>query len=248
MLLQHQATIIFPQEKRIQKTVTAQADKDYVVTYDSSGIANLQMSGGDPYIRAFMRAITIGEGTSKSVTIPKLDYPDQKVSCDPYHIVVTYKCFEGDKHPFLNGRRAIYIPSYDVHSTASGRYQFIRGTWKSWTESQGADINDFSPANQDQVVYNLLNERYDLSKHFKNIDLNNNEQLKGALRKALDTPGKNIGAPTTQWASLPGSKYGQRTETFRDFFEIYKSLLQQELKISSDLEQDAMEYMQNPSI
>jgi lysozyme len=161
----------------------------------AEGIYTLALKGGDPYIRAYMRAITVGEGTSK---------PTAKCS-NPYHIIVGGECFDGDKHPEKVVR---LTPS--LSSSAAGRYQFLTSSWKGWAAKYSIPYDQFTPENQDKVVYKVLE------------GLKLDQVLAGGNLDAA------FGKTNMIWASLPGSRYGQRTENRASFERFYNALLAEE--------------------
>ncbi|MBI5398108.1 glycoside hydrolase family 104 protein [Candidatus Woesearchaeota archaeon] len=161
----------------------------------AEGIYTLAMKGGDPYIRAFMRAITVGEGTKA---------PTKKCP-DPYRIIVGGGCFEGTSHP-----NQVVKLTASLSSSAAGRYQFLSSTWKNWANQYGVPLDQFTPENQDKVVYKEL-ERLGVGKMLAENNLD------AALKRTNGI-----------WASLPGSKYGQRTEKRDDFERFYNALLAEE--------------------
>lgn len=137
----------------------------------------------NPNVKAFLRAIRLGEGTSDDAGYGRL---------------VGGGDFEGfDKHPGI--RR--WIERYGVWSSAAGAYQFIAPTWRGLAAEWG--FEDFSPQSQDEAAVALILERDAL----KDVMGGRIEQ---AVRKCR-----------TIWASLPGSPYGQRTETMKRFLEEY---------------------------
>lgn len=161
----------------------------------AEGIYTLAIVGGDPYIRAFMRAITVGEGTkAPTSTCP-----------DPYRIVVGGGCFEGTGHP-----NQVVKLSESLSSSAAGRYQFLSSAWKTWAQQYGIPLDQFTAENQDMIVYKEI-ERLGVGQ----LLAQNN--LDGALKKTNGI-----------WASLPGSKYGQRTESRENFERFYTALLAEE--------------------
>jgi lysozyme len=96
-----------------------------------------------------------------------------------------------DDHPRKKIRRragAGYITS-----TAAGAYQFLARTWDSCRDT--LDLPDFSPASQDQAARLLIHQRGAL-----------NDVLAGRLEAAVKKCNR-------EWASLPGSPYGQPTVT-----------------------------------
>ena len=79
-------------------------------------------------------------------------------------------------------------------STAAGAYQFLSSTW---AECKSAlDLKDFSPGSQDLAAVFLIRRRGALP-----------DVLTGRLEQAIAKCAK-------EWASLPGSPYGQPQRTF----------------------------------
>ena len=77
-------------------------------------------------------------------------------------------------------------------STAAGAYQILSRTWDD-LRAQGYDLPDFSPENQDKAAVALIKRRGALA-----------DVLAGRFDRA-------IAKCNQEWASLPGSPYGQRT-------------------------------------
>lgn len=88
-----------------------------------------------------------------------------------------------------------------LSSTAAGRYQLLSKYYEPYKRQLG--LPDFGPASQDQIALQQISERRALA----DIDA-------GRIREAVAKV-NNI------WASLPGSKYGQRTETMDDFLKYF---------------------------
>ena len=101
------------------------------------------------------------------------------------------------KHP----NKAITAGNYT--STAAGAYQFLYKTWKEVSAKLG--LTDFSPQSQDIAAVEKIRERgaYDLV-------------IAGKLQEAIAKCAK-------EWASLPGSPYGQPTRTLAQATTSYKS-------------------------
>ncbi len=78
-------------------------------------------------------------------------------------------------------------------STAAGAYQILSRTWDDLRKSN--DLPDFSPANQDYAAVCLIKRRGALA-----------DVVAGRFDVAIAKCGK-------EWASLPGSPYGQPTIT-----------------------------------
>ena len=136
-----------------------------------------------PNVRAFLRAIRLGEGTSDD---------------DGYRRIVGGGNIDNfDDHP----RQRVWIDRYKVWSTAAGAYQFLAGTWDEMAAKY--DLPDFSPASQDRAAVGLLIRR-------KALD----DVLAGRIESA-------IAKCRQEWASLPGSPYGQRTESMEAVLDEY---------------------------
>lgn len=79
-------------------------------------------------------------------------------------------------------------------STAAGAYQFLSRTWDEMAAKYA--LSDFSPSSQDIAAVGLIKRRGALS-----------DVLAGRFRAAIDKC-------NLEWASLPGSPYGQPTLTY----------------------------------
>jgi muramidase (phage lysozyme) len=136
-----------------------------------------------PNVRAFLRAIRLGEGTSDDNGYMR--------------IVGGGNIDTFDDHP----RKRVWIERYKVWSTAAGAYQFLAGTWDEMAAQYG--LPDFSPQSQDIAAVGLLIRR-------KALD----DILAGRVESA-------IAKCRQEWASLPGSPYGQRTESMEAVLDEY---------------------------
>lgn len=93
----------------------------------------------NPNVKAFLRAIRLGEGTSDDLG---------------YQRLVGGGEFEGfDQHPGIK----IYIKAYNIWSSAAGAYQFILPTWRGLVSEWG--FTDFSPSTQDEAAVALILEK-----------------------------------------------------------------------------------------
>ena len=88
-----------------------------------------------------------------------------------------------------------------ITSTAAGAYQFLAGTWAECARALG--LADFSPRSQDLAAVFLVARR-------KAID----DVLAGRVEAA-------IAKCAREWASLPGSPYGQPTKTLAEALRLY---------------------------
>lgn len=96
-----------------------------------------------------------------------------------------------DAPPWEHPRRK--VTAAGLTSTAAGRGQFLAGTWDDLVRLYG--FPDFSPECQDEAMVALIARRGALE-----------DAISGRFREALAKCAK-------EWASLPGSPYGQPTLT-----------------------------------
>ena len=108
---------------------------------------------------------------------------------DAYHTLVGGARFES-----LADHPNIYVARFN--STAAGAYQFLHRTWVECKEA--LTLPDFSPHSQDLAAVFLIRRRGALP-----------SVLSGKLDAAIKLCNK-------EWASLPGSPYGQHTQTFAE--------------------------------
>ena len=92
-----------------------------------------------------------------------------------------------------------------LHSSAAGAYQFLSKTWDGLVKQYG--FSDFSPASQDEAAVALIAGRGALE-----------DILAGRFEEATKKCAK-------EWASLPGSPYGQPTLSAARAQSIYTNAL-----------------------
>ena len=140
-----------------------------------------------PNLAAFLDMLAYGEGTTR--------FGDQ----DGYNVLVGGDLFQGyADHP----RRSVWLPAYEIRSTAAGRYQFLVGTWDDLVKRFG--FGDFSPASQDAGATQLIRQRKALRMIYD-----------GRIREAIH-------ACRSIWASLPGAGYGQREVATNELIDVYR--------------------------
>lgn len=145
--------------------------------------AELQAALQGTNVRAFLRAIRLGEGTSDDMG---------------YYRIVGGGTFTDDSvHPHVR----VFLPKYNVYSTAAGAYQIIFPTWTGLCKQYS--FPDFSPDSQDEAAVALIAENH----AFDDVKAGN---LQSAVQKC-----------SAIWASLPGSTAGQRTEDFAAVQKVY---------------------------
>lgn len=126
------------------------------------------------------------------------DNGKQKTNNHGYDVIVGGELFtDYSKHP---AKLVRLRPG--LSSTAAGRYQLLSKYYGHYKDL--LDLPDFSPASQDQIALQQISERRALA----DIDAG---RIADAVKKC-----------NTIWASLPGSPYGQRTETLDDFLSYFR--------------------------
>lgn len=121
----------------------------------------------------------------------------QKTANHGYDVIVGGTLFtDYSDHP-----RKLVTLNPQLKSTAAGRYQLLSRYYDAYKKSLG--LPDFSPESQDQIALQQIAERGALA----DIDAG---RIKDAVKKCR-----------TIWASMPGSPYGQRTETMEDFLKYF---------------------------
>ena len=130
-----------------------------------------------------------------------LRYGEGTSSDDGYRVMFGGERFEDfSDHP----RRAITkrLGGSPITSTAAGAYQFLSRTWDGLVKQYG--FKDFSPKNQDLGAVALILGR-------KALD----DVMAGRFEAA-------IAKCNREWASLPGSPYGQPVVTMEKAKQLYE--------------------------
>ncbi len=94
------------------------------------------------------------------------------------------------------------IRKWGITSTAAGAYQFLSSSWDETRRLMG--LKDFSPASQDLAAVGRIAARGALD-----------DVINGRFTTAIRKINK-------EWASLPGSPYGQRTLKFDAALAVYR--------------------------
>jgi muramidase (phage lysozyme) len=148
--------------------------------------AELRQALDNGNVRAFLRVIRAGEGTSDP---------------DGYRRIFGGELVESmSDHP----RKAVTrkLGGRPITSTAAGAYQFLARTWD---ECRAAlQLPDFLPPSQDMAAVFLIRRRRALE-----------HVIAGRLEEA-------IAACAREWASLPGSPYGQPVKTMAQCRAVYE--------------------------
>ncbi|HEY0915659.1 MAG TPA: glycoside hydrolase family 104 protein [Solimonas sp.] len=140
-----------------------------------------------PNVRAFLRMLRHGEGTAGENGYRVMFGGDRFLGADG--VADTFDDFAD--HP----RRAITrrLGGAPITSTAAGAYQFLSRTWDGLVKQYG--FADFTPTNQDLGAIALIKGRKALE-----------DVIAGRFEAAVMKCNK-------EWASLPGSPYGQPVVT-----------------------------------
>lgn len=101
--------------------------------------AELREALEDANVRAFLRALRLGEGTADD---------------DGYRRIVGGQLFD---HFLDHPRVRVWIPRYKVWSTAAGAYQITARTWDGLVKQYRFD--DFTPHTQDEAAVALIVEK-----------------------------------------------------------------------------------------
>lgn len=117
-----------------------------------------------------------------------------------------------DDHP----RRAITktLGKKPITSTAAGAYQFLSRTWDECASA--CNLPDFSPLSQDIAALYLIERRRAL-----------NAVVEADWKTAIERTNR-------EWASLPGSPYGQPTKTMETCLSFLYSQLDMHKEESTD--------------
>ena len=124
---------------------------------------------------------------------------------DGYNVGFDYKIFAScAKHPNID------TCSGRLCSTAAGRYQFLKKTWTSVASAIGA--TDFEPDSQERGAAYLVTRVH---------------RATVPSTRALTAPefSSVLKKLNREWASLPGSPFGQPTRSTSELWSAYKSAL-----------------------
>lgn len=184
------------------------AQKYFQASYEQGGISSIFPSSSGGLLGAASPVSAVGgAGTADGTMSPQrrafldcIAYAEGTSGTDGYNTMFTHKKFSNFKdHP------RIVQGSGGLRSDAAGRYQFLSTTWDSAKKS--LNLNDFSPASQDKAGLWLVQNRGALG----DVDA-------GRFESA-------IGKCNQEWASLPGSPYGQPTKSMSELKNYYNQRL-----------------------
>ncbi len=157
-----------------------------------------------------------GEGKSDAIRTSPVCVDDGRLSLSECALLGTIAYAEGTgpHYNYIYGYRK--FSSYADHprirvcaggwcSTAAGRYQILAKTWSGIRSG----LSDFSPANQDIAGLRLIKGRgvYDVP------GIDTYSEFAAVMRKL-----------NREWASLPGSPYGQPTHSTQKLWGEFKRL------------------------
>ena len=130
-----------------------------------------------------------------------LRYGEGTTDPDGYRRMFGGKLFDSFADHPRSPQKATFKGGKTLTSSAAGAYQFLTRTWDGLVKQYG--FTDFSPANQDLGAIALIAGR-------KALD----DVIAGRFDAAVMKCNK-------EWASLPGSPYGQPTTTLQKERELY---------------------------
>jgi muramidase (phage lysozyme) len=177
-------------------------------------------------VRAFLRMLRVGEAT-----VGEKGY---ETNVGGRSFIKYYKK-DWHTHPRVHVQ---LTPK--LKSDAAGAYQIMGNTWDDIAALRKKyHIADFSPESQDLMALLILKykRRTPLSeKAIKRLG----EKFRHAYGDIVEYIKKGdidkaILIASLEWASLPGSPYNQRTETYESVKKYYNEYLKQELNCISDL-------------
>jgi muramidase (phage lysozyme) len=153
----------------------------------------------EPNVQAFLRVIRAGEGTADD---------------DGYRRQFGGKLFNSfadhprdpvtarlGKPPRIDDDGNFVAGGQTITSTAAGAYQFLARTWDGLVKQHG--FRDFEPRTQDIAALALIDGRGALD-----------DVLAGRVEQAITKCNR-------EWASLPGSPYGQPTRTMAQALAVF---------------------------
>lgn len=127
-------------------------------------------------------------------------YAEGTASPNGYRTLFGGRLFDGyADHPRIAVTATVGGAS--ITSTAAGAYQILARTWDGIKRAAG--VSDFSPASQDRAAAALIRRRGAL-----------NDVLGGRFEAA-------VAKCAEEWASLPGSPYGQPRKTMQQVTAAY---------------------------
>lgn len=125
-----------------------------------------------------------------------IQYSEGTYGAYAYRILYGGKLFPSyDRHPNQPVKR------WGITSTAAGAYQFLYKTWQALAKDLG--LIDFTPASQNKAAIELIRRKTALT-----------DVLQGKIADAIYKCRK-------QWASLPGSGYGQNEKSIEELLRFY---------------------------
>lgn len=172
---------------------------DYAAPDDSplDGALNLVTDTIDTITEGYLMPVSLNLADRNLMAfLGMLRYSEGTAGANGYRMMFGGRLFEGyADHP----RK--YWPYANTTTSAAGAYQILERTWDEVKAALG--LPDFSPASQDAAAAYLIRRRGALGDVYAG-------RFAEAVRKC-----------NKEWASLPGSPYGQPTKTIADVQRIY---------------------------
>ncbi|MEP7095350.1 MAG: glycoside hydrolase family 104 protein, partial [Flavobacterium sp.] len=184
-------------------------------------------------VRAFLRTLKKKEGFAGD--------DGYETNCGGKSFIKDYGK-DWSKHPDYS----VWIERIGKFSDAAGAYQIMEKTWNDTGMKEKRlwyGVTDFKPLNQDKFAVILLKYKRLSKISDKNLkklgwDKKYGEAYGDIIKAILDNDlDKAILISGLEWASLPGSPYGQEDTNYtnKDFKDLYNDYLKKELNGDTDL-------------
>jgi muramidase (phage lysozyme)/peptidoglycan hydrolase-like protein with peptidoglycan-binding domain len=182
--------------------VTSSSQPEFATDISSPNILSTEFSP-DPQNPQYSGEMTFSDELSPNMRafLDTISYAEGTYDPEGYRIRFGGETFDSfDAHP------RIHEPFGNTTSTAAGRYQFLERTWNGIQDKLG--LPDFSPESQDAAAVEKIKERGAY-----------NFVESGQFERAINELNK-------EWASFPGSPYGQPTRAMGDLQRFYEARLE----------------------
>lgn len=174
---------------------------------------NTDVNQAELNVRAFMRMLRVGEGTTGD---------------KGYETLFGGSSFIQNHGKDWSDHPRIHVPFGQSTSTAAGAYQVMEYVWDDPNMNRLRNrygIDDFSPYNQDLFAIVILKHKRKSAWPYL---------ITGDIEKALTLSSGTKGY-AWEWASLPPGVYGQPSKTMSEALSIFDKYLKEERSGTTDL-------------
>ena len=213
----------FDSRKEVHKISKLKVDacigKETLLALDEALINNwkVDFTEAEYRVRAFLRMIRVGEGTTGDIG---------------YETLFTHKSFVKDFKRDFSTHPNIVMKGGELESTAAGAYQILYDTWKYLRDKRyfvKYSINDFGALSQDKMGLLLLKVRRAGSKGFSIKDADTGDSISVLNLLIYDRVKEAIELASWEWASLPPGRYGQPIKKMGEAMALYERYLEDEI-------------------